>query len=302
MLADTGERLIPEGNVRTLTYGEHISRYQSVLGMVKDKAVLDVATGTGYGAMMLSKNAKHVTAVDCSADALAYAQEHYGADNITYVEADAHSLPFENATFDVVVSFETIEHLKRPDIFVWEVKRVLKPDGVFCVSTPNDDEFMEGNTFHIHEFKLPELQEIIKKHFRNAKYYCQATYIGAALMNFDEMRAGGVVEEAVITFGQPESKAVYFLVVAGDSQLPLMKTNAVLADRWSTKEDYERDLVRNKEKQKLQKEVKILRQAADRNMLAYQTESKAFAKYRRRHLSYHVRRFAIAAKRRIIRK
>ncbi len=302
MLVDTGERLIPEGNAKTLTYGEHISRYQSVLTMVKDKIVLDVASGTGYGAKMISNHAKHVTAVDYNADALAYAQENYGADNISYVEADAHSLPFKDATFDVVVSFETIEHLKRPDVFVQEVKRVLKPDGVFCVSTPNDDEFMEGNTFHIHEFRLPELQEIINEHFRNAKYYCQATYLGVALMNFDEMRAGGVVDEAAITFGQPESKAVYFLVVAGDSQLPTMKTNAVLADRWSTKEDYERDLARNKEKKKLQKEIKILRQAADRNMLAYQTESKAFARYRRRHLSYHVRRFAIAAKRRIIRK
>jgi SAM-dependent methyltransferase len=232
---------------------------------------------------MLSEKAAHVTAVDYSADALEYAKEHYAADNITYVQADAHTLPFEDASFDVVVSLETIEHLKDPGTFVKEVRRVLKKDGVFLVSTPNDDEFMDGNEFHIHEFSLAELREVIKKHFKNADFYCQATYLGVSLMNNDQVRSGGQVGKAEVTFGQPEAKAVYHLAVAGDSQLPVLESNVVLSDRWSTKEDFERDAERIKAIKHLQREIKSLHAAADEYRRAYQTEAKNFAEYRRRH-------------------
>jgi 2-polyprenyl-3-methyl-5-hydroxy-6-metoxy-1,4-benzoquinol methylase len=235
-IKDTGERLIPKGNERTLTYGEHLSRYVAALDIVKGKEVLDVASGTGYGSQMLANFAKNVQGLDYSEEAVAYAQENYPAQNLVYNIGDAQKMPFEDDSFDVVISLETIEHLPNPTAFVKEVRRVMRPNGVFLVSTPNDDEFMDGNEFHVHEFQFKELHDLMDDNFDTVEYYYQSTYFGAALLSEKSLTGGTEALSAKITFGTEKEKAIYYLAIASNGQpLPVLKENVILSDRWSTK-------------------------------------------------------------------
>jgi ubiquinone/menaquinone biosynthesis C-methylase UbiE len=265
-MEDTGERLIPEGHHQTLTYGEHLSRYLTTLEVVKGKVVLDLASGAGYGTHMIAQQAKKVYGIDYSADAVAYAQKHYGAKNIEYKVGDAHEIPLPDDSVDVVVSLETIEHLQKPAKFVAEVKRILRPGGQFIVSTPNDDEFIEGNEFHLHEFDLKELKTLIDKNFKHAKFHYQGSYFSAALLDEETFTRGGrwsgTVEK---TFGQPKTKAIYYLAIASDQPVPSLAQTVALADAWSTKDDIERDAARRGELTKLHEELGRLRESERHN-------------------------------------
>ena len=170
-LKDTGERLIPEGHNQTLTYGEHISRYISVLELCRGKLVADIASGSGYGTKMIASVAESVIGIDYSDAAIKYSSKNYISKNIQYKVADATKTGLKDSSVDVVVSLETIEHLSDPSLFILEVKRILKKDGIFIVSTPNDAEFMDGNEFHIHDFNFNELQTLISQNFKKNKSF-----------------------------------------------------------------------------------------------------------------------------------
>lgn len=135
-MCNTEERIIPGISLQE-TVQEHIDRYKFALGYVKGKRVLDVACGVGYGSKMLSEVAYYVAAVDISQEAVDYAKEHYTGLNIDHFVADACKLPFEDQEFDVIISFETIEHVENYNKFISEVHRVLKHHGCFICSTPN---------------------------------------------------------------------------------------------------------------------------------------------------------------------
>jgi len=171
------ERMIPEYHKGTQVYGEHIARYESIGKVAKGKVVLDIASGSGYGTALIAKQAKKVFGVDVLEGAIEYAKEHYGAPNIEYLHGDGVKIPLETASVDLVVSFETIEHIKDYVTFMKEVKRVLKPDGLLLLSTPNDVEFAEGNHFHLHEFEEKELLKLAKTYYKNVKPYYQTTWI-----------------------------------------------------------------------------------------------------------------------------
>jgi ubiquinone/menaquinone biosynthesis C-methylase UbiE len=176
------ERMIPEYHKGSLIYGEHIVRYEACKNLVKGKIVLDIASGSGYGTAILSEQAKKVYGVDVSKDSIAYAKEHYGAKNIDYLVGDGNKIPLQDSSVDVVITFETIEHIEDYEGFLYEIKRVLKPEGLLILSTPNDLEFAEGNHFHVHEFTYKELHKLVKKHFKHVEAYFQGTWTYTALL------------------------------------------------------------------------------------------------------------------------
>jgi SAM-dependent methyltransferase len=153
---------------------EHLFRYEYASGFVADMVVLDIACGSGYGSrMLLDAGAKSVTGVDIAADAVQYASEHFGAPGVSYLVGSAESLSLPDSSFDVVVSFETIEHLKHPDLFVDEVRRVLRPGGKFICSTP-DRRLVStmyplrgrpNNSFHEFEYNQKEFLRAISRRF-----------------------------------------------------------------------------------------------------------------------------------------
>jgi len=138
-----------------------MARYKWAGRYISGANVLDIACGTGYGAqILLAVGASRVTSVDLSFSAIQFGVRSY---NVVGVVGDAHRLSFKDGAFDGVVSLETLEHLATPEIFIGEVARVLRPFGVLALSTPNADLSDGSNPYHLREFSLGELLEILIK-------------------------------------------------------------------------------------------------------------------------------------------
>lgn len=128
----TGERFLPGINDIKLEI-EHYQRYLSVQRLVKDKIVLDAACGEGYGSDILAKYAKKVIGIDLDNDTITRAKVKYkDRDNLIFIQGNIEKLEIEDCSIDIVISFETIEHVSE-DIqknFLNEIDRVLKNDGI----------------------------------------------------------------------------------------------------------------------------------------------------------------------------
>jgi len=166
-------------------YQEKANRYAFPARLVKGERVLDVACGSGYGSSYLvGKGAKLVIGLDILASAIGYARSNYSSDRLSFIRADARNLPFRRDTFDVVVSFETIEHLTDPQEFLSECQRVLNSDGLFICSTPNkriSSPYTEKplNPFHVREFLPSEFCDLLCEYFAEVSLYgqCDASII-----------------------------------------------------------------------------------------------------------------------------
>lgn len=154
--------------------GYHLARYEFACRYVRDKEVLDVATGIGYGAEMLSRLGKaiSVNGVDCSEEAIAYASSHYAAPGVAYDVGDAMSLEFEDEGFDVVVSLETIEHIVDYHGFLDEIARVLRQDGALLMSTPNK-RYDSRNELHVSPLTVDEFRELLLSRFESVETFGQ---------------------------------------------------------------------------------------------------------------------------------
>ena len=175
----TGERVVP-GITPPSVYREHIDRYVFAATLTGDKDVLDVACGTGYGVGYLAEmGAGKVMGVDCSLEAISYAHDWYSVKEKTeFLCADAVRLPFYDGAFDIVVSFETLEHIRAYRKFLAECRRVLRDSGTLVCSTPNRRVFSPNmekpvNPFHVKEFWPDEFLGLLSKYFNNISLYGQ---------------------------------------------------------------------------------------------------------------------------------
>ena len=166
----TGERVIP-GQVDIDLWNEHLSRYAFAARLARRKRVLDVGCGAGYGSAELAAAASSVIGIDIDGDAVAYAAAHYSRSNLSFQQAAATALPFPDASFELVVAFEVIEHLTDWEQLIAEARRVLTPGGQFVVSTPNKAYYAESrrlsgpNPFHAHEFEFEEFKQALEQYF-----------------------------------------------------------------------------------------------------------------------------------------
>jgi len=163
-LSFTGERFLPEREGEI--WYEHWHRYALARQLSQHRSVLDVACGEGYGAAMLAGNAERVTGVDISVDAIRHARSRYGHQaNLEFIAASCDRLPFPDASFDLAISFETIEHIETQQAFIAELARVLRPDGVLLLSSPNKRLYSDAhdyhNEFHVRELYRDELEELL---------------------------------------------------------------------------------------------------------------------------------------------
>ncbi|HDS29578.1 MAG TPA: class I SAM-dependent methyltransferase, partial [Firmicutes bacterium] len=159
----TGERFVP-GKSPGQIESEHLARYIFALNFIKGKKALDLGCGEGYGSKMLAGRAESAVGVDIDDKAIAHAVENYQADNLKFVASDVCDLPFDDNEFDAVVSFEVIEHIVNPKRMLEEIARILKPDGILLLSTPNGAVKIASvpNPFHIKEFNRDELESLIR--------------------------------------------------------------------------------------------------------------------------------------------
>ncbi|WP_010494520.1 glycosyltransferase [Paenibacillus elgii] len=184
----SGERFIPNATDRDMAV-EHLQRYFAITELVQDKVVMDAAFGEGYGSFILSDYAKSIIGVDISAEAIVHAQLTYAKSNVTFVQGSIEQLPVEDQSVDVVVSFETIEHVDETiqHQFLKEIKRVLKPDGILVMSTPDkyvySDRVNYHNSFHVREFYKEEFYSFLKEYFNNIDMYYQKHEVSSLIVN-----------------------------------------------------------------------------------------------------------------------
>lgn len=156
------------------TFWEHVQRYRFTLPHIRGLRVLDIACGEGYGtAALAASGAAQVIGVDVSPETCAHARSKYGVDARI---GNAEAIPLADASVDAVVSFETIEHLKQPDVFLAECHRVLVPGGTLIISTPNRPVYHErspANAFHHHEMTLAEFQSALNQKFQTIEMFGQ---------------------------------------------------------------------------------------------------------------------------------
>jgi SAM-dependent methyltransferase len=234
----SGERYVP-GRHGEIAY-EHWHRYAFASLHAAGKVVLDVASGEGYGAALLAQTASRVHGADISREAVSHARDNYGRDNLHFACASCAALPYADASFDLIVSFETIEHVdaSAQKAMLAEFRRVLKQDGFLLISSPNRAQYSDArdyhNEFHIHELYRDEFATLLSAEFPCLRWLRQRLQFWSGIWSEGEHAsafaaqrlAGGRLEP----FRSPE--AMYFLVAAArdERHLPEMPSLSLFAD------------------------------------------------------------------------
>lgn len=169
-ISKTRERLTGEDReISSALFNRHMAAYLFCLKYVKNNKVLELGCSDGYGSSVLAGKAKSVTAADIDKGSIAEARSKYRVKGLSFVHKNALSIVYKNK-FDVVISFQVIEHMADVDLYLTNINKALKKDGIFIVSTPNRvlrlyNGQKPWNKFHIKEYERHELKDILKKHF-----------------------------------------------------------------------------------------------------------------------------------------
>lgn len=176
------ERIKPGAWLPPWTVDEHKSRYEFSAQYAENRRIVDCACGNGVGTrVFIRANPLEVHGFDLDDDAVQFASKHLKKNNVTFTKGSALSLPLPEASVDLYISLETIEHIDDDAGFVSEISRVLKPDGLLILSTPNRLITNPGarlqdrpwNHFHVREYAPSELEAVLGKHFEIQDWYGQ---------------------------------------------------------------------------------------------------------------------------------
>lgn len=230
----TGERFVP-GVWGEIAY-EHWHRYIFAQRLAVGRRVVDAACGEGYGSALLSAVAAQVVGIDIDSEAVRHARASYAdaCPNLRFLQASAASLPLADRSVDLIVSFETIEHLPQSlqAPMIEEFARVLTADGLLVISSPNRPEYsppgMPPNPFHIHELDREELAAVLAPRFPSQTWLSQKLWFGSTLWRESASLEGRAEAEVwqqkkdgrVGGFEPPAAK--YFIVMAArNPEVPL---------------------------------------------------------------------------------
>ena len=225
-LVFTGERFTPES--RGAIWYEHWHRYCVVAELARGRTVLDAACGEGYGSALIAREAAHVVGVDVGADAIAHARSRYSMPNLTYVQGSVTALPLAAASIDLVVSFETIEHLAEQREMLAEFRRALAPNGVLILSSPNRPVYNEDgdvtNAFHVRELDRSELKALLDDSFPNQAWYAQRVLAHSLLWSEREAETRAsfdLLTDEGRTRRDTPAEPMYFVVVCAAAAVAL---------------------------------------------------------------------------------
>jgi ubiquinone/menaquinone biosynthesis C-methylase UbiE len=224
----TGERLTRAvgGQIEL----EHFHRYCIARDLCCQLDVLDVASGEGYGSVILATVAKTVKGVDIDQSAIAYSKSEYKLNNLEFLHGSALALPIEDVSVDVVVSFETLEHIQEHHRFLAEVKRVLRPGGRFLVSTPDRAVYsaQHFNQFHKLELNEDEFRSVLRSSFTNVELIKQRAILGSLVASpiSGAWRSYERRHPEYIEASGELSRATYLIGMASDAELLPLASSA----------------------------------------------------------------------------
>lgn len=233
----TGERFVPSisGEIEI----EHIHRYLFAVPLVCGLDVLDIASGEGYGSAILAQEARSVLGVDIDPDSVEHASATYATKNIAFRAGSCDAIPAADASFDVVVSFETIEHVEGQERFLDEVRRVLRPGGLFVCSTPDPARYRVGsppNPFHRRELSRNEFETLIATRFLHRQTLGQKLVSGSVIGCLEDASGLDVVatgDGKEYQRGTLADRAVYLILLASDQPVEPRATSLLTDQRYS---------------------------------------------------------------------
>ncbi len=240
-LGNGGERYVPEADEGAMIAAEHQSRYAWVAALASGRDVLDAGCGVGWGSVVLANaSARRVVGLDIDELAITNARERAAADAREHAAAptsfecgDLRALPFEDASFDLIVCFEALEHVADPGRVLDELRRVLRPGGLLAVSSPNRGVYPAGNPFHLHELTSQELAAALRSRFQSVAIYRQQSHVGSLLTDdlghsTDDPSVPIDARIMKLSAGTPGDE-FYAVGLAGDGELPTPQGVAVLS-------------------------------------------------------------------------
>lgn len=137
------------------------TRYRFASGFCEGKDVLEVACGSGQGLGYLAKIAKRVIGGDYDENIIKIANQHYKG-CVEVKKMDAHNLLFDDKSFDVVMLYEAIYYLEKPERFVNEARRLLRDGGILIICSANKDWSGFNPSPHSYKyFSVPELYDLL---------------------------------------------------------------------------------------------------------------------------------------------
>lgn len=232
-LDNGGERYVPELHRGGLIEVEHELRYTWAAPLAHEREVLDAGCGVGWGtARLLEGGASRAVGLDIDARAIENAVQR--VPSATFVRGDLMALPFDAGEFDLVVSFETIEHVPDPQHALDELQRVLRPGGWLVISSPNRGVYPAGNPFHLSELTSAELESSLRARFEHVSLYRQRDHITSLLIDDEGFAADDHSVPVAATVrklrGGTPGEETYTVAIAGDRPPPAMAGIALLTE------------------------------------------------------------------------
>lgn len=219
----TGERFLPELDIDSEIAVFHYQRYKSIVDICRGKIVLDAACGEGYGSRMLSDTAEKVYGIDIDEKTIQVASQKYKRDNLKFKQGSVGGLQFADDSFDIVISYETIEHVNA-DLqkqFINEIYRVLKPEGILVMSSPDKLNYSDipnfTNKFHVNELYFDEFERLLKSRFDNIDFYYQGRVCNSYI--FEPGKSVAEISNEVRLREADQTQAEYIIAVCSNRKI-----------------------------------------------------------------------------------
>jgi len=222
---------------------EHWHRYHWVKALAADKAVVDIASGEGYGSELLSRDARLVLGVDVDPTTLANARTRYAQGNLHFVQGSAERIPVAADSIDLVVSFETLEHLHGQEAMVAEIARVIHDQGLAVISTPDRDIYSPGgvkhNEHHVKELDAEEFEDLLSSRFPFFRTFGQEFQLFSMINELEGRQHGaasvlyGDASKGSITAFQRSGQPVYRIAVCGFAESAVASAHLSVAHAFS---------------------------------------------------------------------
>jgi 2-polyprenyl-3-methyl-5-hydroxy-6-metoxy-1,4-benzoquinol methylase len=206
----------------------HLRHYEIAARYISGKRVLDIACGTGYGSQILRlAGASTVVGVDACPDTVQYAEQRYQTDGVKFICADAEQFEWSEQ-FDVVVSFETIEHLRHPNKFLERIRRLLVVEGDFLLSVPLG-ETRHFDPYHLHAFTQEEIFALLEEAgFSVDLYRCDDLFLTRSDLNHWKQLYSEAPQPSIreLLFTSRGRRAMQDFVFRGGLQIPQLLVTA----------------------------------------------------------------------------